>query len=194
MADFKTTRSIGTRIAAIRKARGFKAAKDLADAIPNDTVTESILQNIEAGRQPDLKVSQLLNIAWALRISPTFLLVPLGTPDGYLDLPNLSDELAALSISEFDAWVAGLTDGSYKARLTDERSERFELESLRELLRERRELHRLEVVRELESDALPGESASAHVRESTLGRIAFSAARIVELEAYLESGGWEVTS
>ena len=48
MADFRTATTVGARIAALRKARGFASTKALADAIPGDSVTESILQNIEA--------------------------------------------------------------------------------------------------------------------------------------------------
>jgi len=70
MADQRTAPTVGARIAAARKARGFKSTKDLADAIPGDSITGSILQNIEAGRKNDLAVAQLLNIAWALAVSP----------------------------------------------------------------------------------------------------------------------------
>lgn len=193
MADFKTVPSIGGRIAAIRKARGFKSTKDLADAVPNDSVTESILQNIEAGRKNDLAVSQLINIAWALKISPLFLLAPLGSPDGKLDLPNLSDEVNALTVAQFDAWVASLGDGVYIPTRLDERYERSELAALRELHELRRELERFVVMQRLTlADNSQGPDAE-FIIDSNQTRIDVTASRIRELENYLAPGGWEIT-
>ena len=142
MADFKTATTVGARIAALRKARGFASTKAFAEAIPGDSVTESILQNIEANRKNDLAVAQLLNIAAALRVSPLFILAPLGSPHEHLDLPNITPEVAEMSVAEFDAWVSGLTNGGYRPVTADELSERTQLEALRELLAERRALRR----------------------------------------------------
>jgi len=66
MADFRTAQGIGERIQAARKQRGIRSTRELVQLIPNGTVTESILQNIEAGRKKDISVSMLLNITFVL--------------------------------------------------------------------------------------------------------------------------------
>jgi transcriptional regulator with XRE-family HTH domain len=193
MADFRTATTVGSRIAALRKARGFASTKALAEAIPGDSVTESILQNIEANRKNDLAVAQLLNIAAALRVSPLFILAPLGSPHEHLDLPNITPEVAAMSVAEFDAWVSGLTNGGYRPATADEYSERTQLEALRELLAERRALHRYEVIIDLEHKipatgggppAAEWDNIELHIEETKR--------RISQLEIYLGSAGWRV--
>jgi transcriptional regulator with XRE-family HTH domain len=193
MADFRTATTVGARIAALRKARGFASTKALAEAIPGDSVTESILQNIEANRKNDLAVAQLLNIAAALRVSPLFILAPLGSPHEHLDLPNITPVVAAMSVAEFDAWVSGLTDGGYRPVTADELSERTQLEALRELLAERREFHRLQVIVDLEKK-IPTTVDSAPTPEwdTTELRIEEAKRRISQLEIYLRSAGWGV--
>jgi hypothetical protein len=151
MADFKTAVTVGARIAALRTARGLDSPKALADSIPGGAVTESVLENIEAGGGNDLTVTQLLNIAWVLRVSPVFLLAPLGSPHDHLDVPGIIPELANLTVAEFDAWVSGI-DGAYHPVTADEHSERTQLEALRELLRARREARRLRSVLDLSAE------------------------------------------
>lgn len=90
MTSFLSQSGIGNRIQAIRKQRGIRSAKDLAAQVPGNDVTEAIVQNIEAGRTLDLSVSQLLNIAKALRVSPIFLLTPIASPLAKLDIANLT--------------------------------------------------------------------------------------------------------
>jgi transcriptional regulator with XRE-family HTH domain len=191
MADFRTATTVGARIAALRKARGFASTKALAEAIPGDSVTESILQNIEANRKNDLAVAQLLNIAAALRVSPLFILAPLGSPHEHLDLPNITPAVAEMSVAEFDAWVSGLTSGVYRATTADELNERNQLEALRELLAERRLLRRLQATSDLNAEAPTPESAT-HAAEwdTTPLRIEEAQRRIRQLEIYLGSAGW----
>ena len=193
MADFRTATTVGARIAALRKARGFASTKALAEAIPGDSVTESILQNIEANRKNDLAVAQLLNIAAALRVSPLFILAPLGSPHEHLDLPNITPAVAEMSVAEFDAWVSGLTNGGYRAATADELSERNQLEALRELLAERRELHRLQVITDIErKNPTTADGAPAPEWDTTELRIEEAKRRISQLEIYLGSAGWGV--
>jgi transcriptional regulator with XRE-family HTH domain len=193
MADFKTATTVGARIAALRTARGFSSAKALAEAIPGGSVTESILQNIEAGRQNDLTVAQLLNIAWALRVSPVFILAPLGSPHEHVDLPGVIPEVQSLTVAEFDAWIS-VIDGAYRPISVDEHSERVQLAALRELLRARREAHRLTVVNQREQEA----TSHGEARDSTTGwantqqRLDDANRQIAQLETYLETGGWSV--
>jgi transcriptional regulator with XRE-family HTH domain len=193
MADFRTATTVGARIAALRKARGFASTKALAEAIPGDSVTESILQNIEANRKNDLAVAQLLNIAAALRVSPLFILAPLGSPHEHLDLPNITPAVAEMSVAEFDAWVSGLTNGGYRPVTADEYSERTQLEALRELLAERRELRRLQIIIDLEKEvSSTADGAPAADWGTTDLRIEEAKRRISRLETYLNSGGWRV--
>jgi hypothetical protein len=190
MADFKTATTVGSRIAALRKARGFASAKALAEAIPGDSVTESILQNIEAGRKNDLAVAQLLNIAWALRVSPVFILAPLGSPHEHLDLPNLTPEVRDLTVGEFDAWISGI-DGIYRPITADEHSERAQLEALRELLRARRDAARYQSLIKLRSDpSHPADTDQASGWPGYQQQLDDTNRRIGQLEAYLGSGGW----
>jgi len=195
MADFKTATTVGARIAAIRKARGFPSAKALADAIPGDSITDSILRNIEAGRKNDLAVAQLLNLAWALRVSPLFILAPLGTPDERLDLPNIIPDVRNLTVSEFDAWVSGDMSGIYRPVIAAEMNERTQLEALHELLRLRHEAHRLAALLELETELgkveAPGDDAARW--DNTERRLADAQRRIGELEPLLASGGWQIS-
>ena len=194
MADFRTATSVGARIAAARKMRGFKSTKELAAAIPGDSVTGSILQNIEAGRKNDLAVAQLLNIAAALKISPLFILAPLGSPHENLDLPNISPAVAGMSVAEFDAWVSGLTDGSYRALSADELSERTQLEAFRELLAARRELRRFELRPRMDEtnewEELPMGPEDQAILDDRQFRIDDTKRRISQLEIYLGSAGW----
>jgi hypothetical protein len=194
MADFKTASTVGARIAAIRKARGFASAKALADAIPGDSVTDSILRNIEAGRKNDLAVAQLLNLAWALRVSPLFILAPLGSPDAHLDLPNIISDVQKLKTSEFDAWVSGDTSGIYRPIIAAEMNERAQLEALHELLRAKQEARRLGTVVRLEAeltDAGTPHDGADHWRNIEQ-RLADAQRRIAELETLLASGGWQI--
>jgi hypothetical protein len=137
-----------------------------------------------------------LNIAAALKISPLFILAPLGSPHEHLDLPNISPAVAGMSVAEFDAWVSGLTDGSYRALSADELSERTQLEAFRELLAARRELRRLELRPRLD-DAKEWQEAATEPDDQTIVddtgfRIEDTKRRISQLEIYLGSAGWGV--
>jgi len=80
-------------------------AADLAARIPNPKVTASVIQNIESGRKADLSVSQLLDIAMGLGVSPLVLLVPVGAPFQRVDLPGVGDDVSSLTVHEFDQWL-----------------------------------------------------------------------------------------
>jgi transcriptional regulator with XRE-family HTH domain len=193
MADYRTAPTVGARIAAARKARGFKSTKDLADAIPGDSITGSILQNIEAGRKNDLAVAQLLNIAWALGVSPTWILAPIGSPAEHIDLPNIIPEIRDLTVAEFDAWLSGNIDSVYMPETSDEHNDRIQLAALRELLKERRELQRLTALAPSYGEVFQGSSgdeAKIFLYDLEL-RAEGSKLRIAQLRRYLASAGWE---
>jgi len=192
MADYRTARTVGARIAAARKARGFKSTKDLADAIPGDSITGSILQNIEAGRKNDLAVAQLLNISWALGVSPTWILAPIGSPMEHIDLPNIIPEIRDLTVAEFDAWLSGNTDGAYMPETSDEHNDRIQLAALRELLKEKRELQRLKLLKPAYVDIFedPTGRETDDLLQNIEQRAVVSTRRIAKLEKFLSSAGW----
>jgi hypothetical protein len=98
-----------------------------------------------------------------------------------------------MSVAEFDAWVSGLTDGSYRPVTADEHSERTQLEALRELLAERRALHRFQTIIELEKKIpATADGPSAAEWDNTELRIEEAKRRISQLEIYLGSAGWGV--
>jgi transcriptional regulator with XRE-family HTH domain len=194
MTDFRTETNIGDRIQAIRKHRGIRTTKELADTIPGDNVTEAILQNIEAGRKSDLAVSQLLNIAHALGVSPLFLLAPVGRPLDTLDLPNLSPAFDGMTVVEFDAWISGETDGAYRWTTTDERSERTQLQAMRELDAHIRERNRLASNLQVETalNAAADETDAGQPWNTTQERLNDANRRINQLSSYLASAGWKL--
>jgi transcriptional regulator with XRE-family HTH domain len=193
MADFRTELGIGKRIAAARKQRGMSTARDLADAIPVEAISEAVIQNIEAGRKVELSVSQLLNIAHALRVPPLFLLAPVGLPLYGPDVPNLGPDLQGMSTIEFDAWLTGAPDGAYRWKTKDERAERAELQAMRELHQQLQERRRLHAILEIEKeDNLTENQMNQQTWESTPERIANVQRRIDQLESYLTSAGWDL--
>ena len=100
-----TIEPIGKRIASYRKARGFKTAASLAEAIDNDAISAAVIQNIESGRKADVTVAQLLDIAWAMRISPANLIVPVNTPMEKFTYPGVGEGVAQLSVNDALAWI-----------------------------------------------------------------------------------------
>lgn len=100
---------IGTRIATYRRLAGFDKAADLATAIANEKITTSVIQNIESGRKADISVTQLLEISYALGISPLFLLAPMSDRMTSVRLPNVSEPIASMSADDFDRWFSLLT-------------------------------------------------------------------------------------
>ncbi|PXA71874.1 helix-turn-helix domain-containing protein [Cryobacterium arcticum] len=98
--------TVGKRIAYYRKELNLGSTADLAAAIGHPPITAAVLQNIESGRKADISISQLLNIAAALGISPLMLLTRADRPFESLDIPNLSDELKDVPAWQFDAWVS----------------------------------------------------------------------------------------
>jgi len=186
MTEYSAEGNIGTRIAAARRSRGFRTTKELAAKMPGTGITTAVLENIESGRRSNLDISLLLNIAHTLHVPVTALLAPIARPNDPVDLPNLNPELAGMTASQFDAWIAGITTADYQATTADERNDLAELQALRELQTSRRELHRLEVLSKLT------EGEPDILRQGTAAQIDAAHARIDNLRAYLLSAGWEI--
>ena len=192
MTGFIRQTGIGERIQAIRKRHGIRSAKDLADLMPGGNVTEAVLQNLEAGRKHDLTVSQLLNIARALRVPPIFLLAPIGRPHDPLDLVNLSSAFDGMTVADFDSWIAGETAGAYRWSSLTERTERSQLEALRELLASIRERRRLTGNLTVAAELTPAnEATTPPAWDTTHERLIEANRRIDQLSSYLTEAGWD---
>ena len=192
MTDFRSESSLGARIRAARRARGLRTARELADAIVGGTLTEAIIENIEAGRKVVLDISQLLNIAMALRVPLSYLLAPLGEPDRPLDLPNLSQAFEGMTAIEFDSWIASSKDGRYQPESLDERNATSELHALREWSALTREAARLQTMFDLETATRASAGPESPLLRSTEARLNDTRRETAQLAAYLKSAGWQV--
>lgn len=187
MADFRSEASVGARIKLARRERGFRTTRDLAGAVPGGNVTAAILENIESGRKADISVSQLLNIARALNVPPSYLLAPMGSPNSTLDLPNLSADFDGMTAAEFDCWLSATPASSYKPRLAAERTDISTLGALRELGSLRRELERLHIVLAVQSSS--GDPDLAVGNAEIQRRIESVEAEARRVASLLSSGG-----
>ena len=188
MTDFRSGKSVGARIRGARKRLGLRV-NELADATG---VSSAVIENIEGGRKPDLSISEVLNLSMALRVPPIFLLAPLGSSGQALDLPNLTDDFASMTALEFDSWLAGSPNGAYRPLSVTERSDRYELQTLRELEIDRNELRRLMVQIAQERAAMPASDEARDLMSTTLSRISEAEQRIARLEAVMRSAGWSI--
>lgn len=187
MADYSAEKSIGARIAAARRARGFRSTKELAAAMEGTGLTESVLENLEGNRRANIDVSHVLNIAKALGVPVVSLLAPMARPESAVDLPNLGPAFADMTAAEFDAWLCAVPGSSYSAATPQERSDRAELQALRELQTARRELRRLDVARRLEDDI----DKPVALRDDLTAQRELLSSRIDRLRDFLASAGWE---
>jgi transcriptional regulator with XRE-family HTH domain len=187
---------IGARIKNLRKRRGFRTPKELANAIAGGKVTEAILQNIESGRKPDLTLSQFFNIALALRVAPSYLLVSLAHPNAQVNLPNASNELKEMTNLEFDSWISAIEGGPYTPSRSDEHAERTQLQLLRELHRETVENRRLLAIYAIAKQPTrpPEIELDGSLIDDYESRIHESLARIRRLSTYLQSAGWSASA
>jgi transcriptional regulator with XRE-family HTH domain len=186
MTDFGTATTIGGRIQALRRARGMRTSKDLADAI-GGTMTVSIIENIELGRKSNLDVAQLLSIAMALQVPPSYILAPMNKPDAPLDLPGLSPAFDGMTAIEFDSWLASLEAGAYHPTTLDGRNMRFELAALREWWTATSDISRLMIAHRLESEE--GIHGYARLTSERIAQLRRDADR---LAAMLNAGGWSL--
>jgi transcriptional regulator with XRE-family HTH domain len=190
MTDFRAQATIGARIREARRERGLKTARELADAIPGGKITASIIQNIESGRKADLNLSELLNIAKALNVSPSYLLAPLTTPNASLDLPNLSEAFDDTTSAELDAWLSAVPLGAYRSASASERAEVDQLGAFRELSGLIREHSRLQTMRNVEAQSEDADLRSA--LDLTQHRLDTVESEIERLTSYLRTNGWQV--
>lgn len=187
MADFRSETSVGTRIKMARRERGYRTTRELADAVEGGKVTSAILENIESGRKADISVSQLLNIARALNVPPSFLLAPMGTPEAQLDLPNLSADFQGMTAAEFDCWLSATPASFYRPRLAAERSDINLLGTLREVGMLERELERLQIVLQVQLSSGSPELTSG--TDDLRGRIHQATEEAQRLVTLLTSAG-----
>lgn len=169
--------TIGARIKAARRDRGIRSIRSFAELLDDPFLTESVLENIEAGRKADLPISAVLNIAFALKVPLSLLLAPLSDSSLPVDLPNLSNGLRDMSPAEFDGWLSGDDAGRYRSRSALEREDLAELRAFREIQRIRREIERERVMGSISNDA-------------GLSRLQFLESELDSLLGFLRSAGW----
>ena len=186
MTKFGSAKAIGSRIQALRRSRGMRTSKDLADAI-GGSMTVSIIENIELGRKSNLDVSQLLNIAMALQVPPSYILAPMDDPSAPVDLPGLSSAFDGMTAIEFDAWLASLESASYSSTTLHGRNSLVELNALREWHSLKREIRRLQAMLRLEDEFLQSSYAS-----QTQVRLRDAQRSISRLGPLLNAGGWDL--
>lgn len=88
MATEREPSFVGRRLNAVRTALGMSAAQ-LADLIPGDVVSKTVITNVESGRKRDLTVTELVLIAHALDVSPLILIVDPRAPWASVDVPGV---------------------------------------------------------------------------------------------------------
>jgi transcriptional regulator with XRE-family HTH domain len=157
-------------------------------------MSASVIQNIEAGRKPDISVSDLLNLAFALRIPPTFLLFPMAGPMRPVDLVGLSPDLEALQSGALEAWIAAevLPYGVTFSEAADLDRLKAQREYLR-LSKEVRRLWRSRIVeRRLDEEDPPSPEALESRRrwDTTEARLKAHQERLDELRTQLQDDGW----
>ena len=171
--------TIGARIKAARRGRGIRSIRAFAQLLDDSSLTESVLENVEAGRKADLPISAVLNIAYALKVPLSLLLAPLSDSALPMDLPNLSAGLSEMTPAEFDAWLTGDDSGQYRSQSAQEREDLAELRAFREIQRVKREIERERTVATL-------------VGDSSSSRVDFLEGELSALLGFLESAGWLV--
>lgn len=84
---------VGLNIARYRKVERLSAA-DLAERA-GEGLTRSVIANLENGRKDDLSLKQLLALARALRVPPTFLVVDMFSPGEQTpyDMPQIQQKV-----------------------------------------------------------------------------------------------------
>jgi len=186
MTDFGSAPTLGGRIQAVRKARGL-SARELALAIGGNP-TLSTIENIELGRKVSMDVVQLLNIAMALKVPLVYLLAPIARVEDPLDLPGLSNELATMTVAEFDSWLSGLSGGARRPSSLEERNATAELEALRFWMQLSGEVARLTAVLELETDA----NLDTPITNTTRARLEDARKAAGRQAELLRAAGWPI--
>jgi len=96
---------IGARIRRLRRAAGFKSREDLANAIGSPSVTAAVIKNIEAGRKADMSVVHLLEIAYAIGVSPLVLLLDFSHPNQKASIAGLGANFTGATNNNIDDWI-----------------------------------------------------------------------------------------
>jgi transcriptional regulator with XRE-family HTH domain len=99
-------RTIGERVRELRIRRGYRSARELAEAIPNNRLTAKVINNIEIGRKLDLTVVELLELSRVLDVAPQQLLADYRQPYEPVAIPGVSDELSKMTVMEFFEWLS----------------------------------------------------------------------------------------
>ncbi len=90
-------------------------AEELANAIPDSSVTKTVITNLESGRKRDLTATELFQIASALRMSPLHLVV--SDEDAFAPVPitGLAEPYASMCVAEY---LVAVDDGGIRTDLS----------------------------------------------------------------------------
>lgn len=99
--DGYDARSIGRRVAAYRRAAGMTAG-ELAEAVGNG-LTRAAVAKLENGYRKDVSTELLVNLAWALKVPPLVLLLPLENRRAIITVGGVVDSMENLGY-----WIEGL--------------------------------------------------------------------------------------
>lgn len=90
----------GRMLSKLRAERGW-TAEELAARVPDDSITRTVITNVESGRKRDLTATELAQLAAALNVSPIALLVDIDRPFDPVEIPGLPRSYAELTTAEY---------------------------------------------------------------------------------------------
>ena len=91
---------IGSRLAKMRAKRHLTAAQ-LAQMLGDSSITKTVITNVESGRKRDLTVTELVQLASALDVSPMSLIVDTDDPWAPVSAPGLTAKYSRMSNIEY---------------------------------------------------------------------------------------------
>lgn len=105
MTQESRTSLIGERLKAVRKRRDLSAQKlaDRCNELGFPDIKRDAIVSLEIGRRTRVSVDELLALAYALEVSPAFLMMP---PDPRSSV-RLIESVEPVRITEAVAWLAG---------------------------------------------------------------------------------------
>lgn len=89
----------GIRLQQARKSLGLTAS-DLADRIPDPSMTKTVITNVESGRKRDLTATELFQVASALGKSPINFMVG-SEPLEPVAIPGLAEPFTGMCVAEY---------------------------------------------------------------------------------------------
>lgn len=89
----------GRRLAELRSAQRITAA-ELAERVPGNLVTKTVITNLESGRKRDMTLTEAVALAWALDVPVLFFLI--GTDDAWGTVPFATSDEAFRGLTNIE--------------------------------------------------------------------------------------------